>query len=187
MLNYVDKKLIIKNKSNANDLKQFFTNLSKQTYYNFNTFGVINYNNIDKIIKYEIIRKDKIKFFSFINDELIGYSFLIKFEKSTKKHNCILGLVIKDKWQNKGYGKKIVKFMIDLAWKKNYQKIWLTAFADNLSALKIYKDLGFEIEGVFIDDELVKNNKRDIVSMAIFRNNKNSSIERERILTNLQS
>lgn len=187
MLIYADKQIIIKNKSNASELKQFFTNLSKQTYYNFNTFGVINYNNINKIIKYEIIRKDKIKFFSFINDELIAYSFLTKFEKSTKKHNCILGLVIKDKWQNMGYGKKIVKFMIDVAWKKNYQKIWLTVFADNLAALKIYKDLGFEIEGVFIDDELIDNNKRDIVSMAVFRSNKNSSIKRERILTNLQS
>lgn len=155
--------------------------LSKKTQNTFNHFGNINSYTIDTIVKKELTRTDKIKFFSLINNKLIAYSFLTKFDKPTKKHNCILGIVIGDAWQNKGYGKKICQYMIKTAWKNGYEKIWLAVYADNLRGIKLYKRLGFEIEGIFMADEMVESRYRHVISMAIFKEKNFEENERERI------
>ena len=65
-----------------------------------------------------------------------------------------MGIVIGDKWQGNGFGEKICKHMINYGWKKQFEKIWLTVFDNNISAINLYKSLGFEIEGIFMNDEL---------------------------------
>jgi len=180
---FTDKKKIhITNKVKLEEFKKFLLSLNQTTKDNFNPFGIISKQNITKIVDNEIKRKDKIKFFSYVDNELISYGFLTKFEKFSKKHNCILGIVISDNWQNKGFGKKICNFMIQTAWKNRFDKIWLTVFSDNIRALKMYKDFGFEIEGVFIGDEKIKEKSRDVISMAIFRKPTNTNLKRSRII-----
>ena len=105
-----------------------------------------------------------------MENKLIAYSFLSLFEKSTKKHNCILGIVIGDNWQNKGYGKKICEKMIEDAWKNGLEKIWLTVHYKNKKAIELYKLLGFEVEGVFMNDEIFEEKYQTIISMARFKN-----------------
>jgi RimJ/RimL family protein N-acetyltransferase len=161
----------IKNSVNNKDFKKFLLDLNKQTQSTFNYFGVISLNTIDEILQKELSRKDKLRYFVFLENELIAYSFLSLFEKSTKKHNCILGIVIGDKWQNKGYGKKICEKMIEDSWKKGLEKIWLTVHHKNKKAIKLYKLLGFEVEGIFINDEIFEEKYQTIISMALFKNN----------------
>jgi len=174
-------RLVIKNKAPQNKFRKLLLHLSSNTLYLFNPFGRITDTNIHSIVKKELERKDKLKFFSFLGKELISYSFLTTFEKPTKKHNCILGMVVGDKWQKQGYGKRICKHMIKTAWKKGFKKIWLTVFADNLTAQKLYLSLGFEIEGIFLADEIENGKKRDVVSMAIIKNYKKSESNRIRL------
>lgn len=181
-MTYFSNELKITNKTKKNDLVEFLNSLSKQTTENFNHFGNISIKNVDDIAEKELGRKDKIKFFSYFNDQLVAYSFLTKFGKDTKKHNCILGIVVNEKWQKKGFGTKICEIMIKTAWKKGYEKIWLTVFSDNLLAIKLYKKLGFEVEGIFIGDEVIKNRSRDVISMAIFKTSRDNSKKRNRIL-----
>ena len=157
-------------KVNPDDFKKFLLSLSPQTLKTFNPFGAIKNTNVICIVKKELGRNDKVKFFSYVEGKLIAYSFLTKFEKSTKKHSCILGIVVGDVWQKKGLGKQICKHMIKYAWKNKFKKIWLTVFLDNMYAIKFYKHLGFEVEGVFIYDEKLMKKYRDVVSMAIFKN-----------------
>ena len=163
--------------------EEFLLNLKNQTTDNFNPFGKITSSNVISIAKMELTRKDKIKFFSFYNDELIAYSYLSKFDK---KHNCILGIVISDKWQGKGFGKKICKHMINHAWKKQFYKIWLTVFENNAAAINLYKSLGFEIEGIFINDEISSKQKRHVISMAIFKNHLSNINQRKKIWKNIE-
>ena len=173
------KNLRIRNKVGVNDFKKFLFELSENTLNNFNPFGKITQKNVDSIVDKELKRKDKIKFFSYLKKNLIAYSFLTKFEKPTKLHNCILGIVIADPGQSKGFGKMICLHMVEYAWRKGFKKIWLTVFFDNVKAINLYKRLGFEIEGIFIDDEISGGKKRDVVSMAIFKNSKNKSKNRK--------
>jgi RimJ/RimL family protein N-acetyltransferase len=177
--------LKIKHIVKSKEFEKFLISLSKKTLQNFNPFGKITKKNIKKIVLSESRREDKINFFSSFENELIGYSFLTKFEKPTKKHNCILGMVITDKWQKKGFGQKICLHMIKYAWQKKYDKIWLTVFSDNLDGVKLYQKCGFEIEGIFIDDEKSLRSKRNVVSMAIFKNSKDSVKKRNGIMKKL--
>ncbi len=177
--------LKIKFKIEHSKFKNFLENLSTHTYHNFNTFGKITSSNLNSIVKNELTRKDKIKFFTLVDNIVISYSFLTKFEKYSKKHNCTLGIVLDDKWQNKNYGKQICKFMIESAWKKKYKKIWLTVFSDNTRALVMYKNLGFKIEGIFMNDEMVNKKYRHVVSMALFHDDKKIDMTRKKILDKL--
>jgi predicted acetyltransferase len=178
-------KLNIKSNVEHSKFKTFLENLSTDTYHNFNTFGKITSSNLNSIVKNELIRKDKIKFFTLVDNAVISYSFLTKFEKYSKKHNCTLGIVIDDKWQNKNYGKQICKFMIEFAWKKKYKKIWLTVFSDNVRAIAMYTHLGFKIEGIFMNDEIINKKYRHVISMALFYDEKKINVTRKKILDKL--
>ena len=95
--------------------------------------------------------------------ELVAYGFLQKLAR--KKKTMSLGIVVDDKHQRHGYGYQICKAMIDWAWKHHYNKIWLGTYEDNVGALKLYKRLGFELEGIFVDD---LDDGRAIYSLAVF-------------------
>ena len=150
-------------------LREFLLNLEKDTLYHFNHFGAITTSNIEAIVQKELSRKDRIKFFTSVDDKLVAYSFLALFEKPSKKHNCILGIVVGDEWQGMGYGKKICTHMIRRAWKDGLSKVWLNVYSDNPRAIALYKSVGFEVEGIFMADEIEDREVRHIVSMATFK------------------
>ena len=52
----------------------------------------------------------------------------------------IITLGIKKNFQNQGYGKQLINFII----KKNYKNIFLEVSSSNLKALNFYKSLGFK-------------------------------------------
>ena len=52
----------------------------------------------------------------------------------------IITLGIKKNFQNQGYGKQLINFII----KKNYKNIFLVFSSSNLKALNFYKSLGFK-------------------------------------------
>ena len=187
IIDYAKKDVLkIKHSVKSEEFKKFLLRLSKKNLLNFNHFGVITKKNVEEILNNEIKRKDKIKYFSYFQNHLIAYSFLTKFEKPTKRHNSILGMVIVDEWQRKGFGIKICSHMIKHAWQKKYEKIWLTVFLDNAVGIKLYKKCGFEVEGVFLDDEKFRGVKRNVISMAIFRNSKDTVKRRNKIIKKLR-
>jgi len=150
--------------------EDFLLNLSSQTKRNFSYFGNINKKSVKTIVKNDLQRKDKIRFFLTLDNALIVYGFLTTFEKPEKKHNCMSGIVVADKFQQKGYGIGLYKYVINFAWKKQFTKMWVTVYADNFKALAVHKSLGFEIEGIFMSDEKQGTKYRDKVSMALFKN-----------------
>ena len=76
--------------------------------------------------------------------------------------------------------------MINHAWKKQFYKIWLTVFENNAAAINLYKSLGFEIEGIFINDEISSKQKRHVISMAIFKNHLSNINQRKKIWKNIE-
>jgi len=162
--------LVILNKTSKEKFKKFLLSLGNKTQNTFNHFGEINTNTITSITAKEITRNDKEKFFGFVDGELTVYGFLTMFDKITKKHNCTLGIVVSDTWQKKGFGNKMCQHMIDFAWKHGFTKIWLAVYSDNKIGINLYKSLGFQIEGIFINDEKFHTKNRHVISMAKFKN-----------------
>jgi len=65
-----------------------------------------------------------------------------------RAHVAHLGMAVHDKWTGKGVGMALMKAAIELADKwLNLSRLELTVYTDNEPALRLYKKLGFEIEG----------------------------------------
>ena len=179
------KDLLIKTNVSQKLFEKFLLKLELKTLNEFSNFGSINKKNVALIAENELRKENRIQFFSIINNEIIAYSFLEKFEKQSKKHNCTLGIVVADAWQQKGWGKKICKHMINSAWEKDMEKIWLTVYSDNIHAYSMYKKIGFEIEGIFMYDEKFHGKFKHKISMAIFKKHVNNKSKREKIIKDL--
>jgi len=84
-----------------------------------------------------------------IESEIVAMGGLDLFPKSPRRrHAGHIGLAVHDKWQSKGVGSALMRALIDLAdnW-LDLSRLELSVFTDNEPALKLYKKLGFVVEG----------------------------------------
>jgi len=97
-----------------------------------------------------------------VDGELVAMAGLSLFTKSPRRrHVGYVGIAVHDKWHSKGIGAALMKALIDVAdnW-LNLSRLELDVFVDNEPALRLYKKLGFVIEGTqkkhsFRDGEFV--------------------------------
>ncbi len=114
------------NKSNIHLLKKFIE-LNNSTYFRY--FNSRNPN---------IIINHITTFLLLENKNIIGYGHL-DFEK-----NIWLGICVLEKYVGKGYGKIIMKKLIEISIQKNIKKVYLTVDKSNTIALNFYKKYGFK-------------------------------------------
>ncbi|MCL2672776.1 MAG: GNAT family N-acetyltransferase [Alphaproteobacteria bacterium] len=92
---------------------------------------------------------------------VIGY-MIIKFEASEsaiKKHKkkCVLEIICVDKQhRNKGYGKKLFDYAIELARKNGATYFYLDVYPQNASAIALYEKKGLTVEKPVYSIELAK-------------------------------
>jgi putative acetyltransferase len=58
------------------------------------------------------------------------------------------GLAIHPAFASKGFGRKMMQEIIELANQQGYKRIELSVATENLKAIELYKKLGFEVEGI---------------------------------------
>jgi len=58
------------------------------------------------------------------------------------------GLAIHPNFAGKGFGRKMMQEIIDLANQQGYKRIELSVATENVRAIELYKKVGFEAEGV---------------------------------------
>lgn len=58
------------------------------------------------------------------------------------------GLAIHPAFAGKGFGRKMMQEIIDLANQQGYKRIELSVATENLRAIKLYKKVGFQEEGI---------------------------------------
>ena len=56
-----------------------------------------------------------------------------------------LGILVSDSHQNKGFGKSIMKILLDSFKKMNDKRLYLSVDEDNLKAVSLYKKFGFNL------------------------------------------
>jgi ribosomal protein S18 acetylase RimI-like enzyme len=74
------------------------------------------------------------------SDLIIGYGHI---EFADNKY--WLGVCVVEKHMNKGYGKKIMHKLVDFCKENNIHPISLSVKKKNIIAIKLYKNIGFEI------------------------------------------
>jgi diamine N-acetyltransferase len=80
------------------------------------------------------------------------------------------GIAILPEYQGRGYAKEASDLLIDYVFNNlPIRKIFLKAFASNVSAIKLYEKLGFIQEGLLHDEFYKAGRFRDVVVMALFK------------------
>ena len=77
------------------------------------------------------------------NDKIIGFANLYDF--LIKEYVFIGNVVIAEAHRGKGYGKTLVTHMINLARSYKLPEVRISVFSENVDALLLYSDLGFEL------------------------------------------
>lgn len=180
------------NRDDTCKLEKFFSSLSASTLKKWNRFGFEITCEKAKVLAEKCCQASIDSEIGFVceenSGEIVGYSYLRFFpEKISKKYVASLGIVVSDNYQGKGYGKLLMEYMHDYAKRKGLKKIWLATYYDNSSALKLYKKMGYEIEGVFMYDEIIDGKWTHVISMAYFLDPdfKDTKAKRNEIIENI--
>jgi len=124
---------------------------------------------------FDIYEKSKNKKFFTIcdNKKPIGMFGLYNIDKTLNSSDLFIAIGDYE-YRGKGIGKIAMKWLIDYGFKKlKLHKIKLGVAEDNLSAVNLYKSVGFEIEGILKDEYLIKGVYHNDIAMAIFNNDQN--------------
>ncbi len=86
-------------------------------------------------------RGDDFSYVAVANDDrIVAYFFLWKMNEAVP----LLGIGITDELQGKGLGKRLMRFLIDVAKRQGKSGIDLTTMQDNDRAYALYQSVGFE-------------------------------------------
>ena len=96
---------------------------------------------------YSVVRKS--------DDSIIGFAAIYDINNNEAEFGRLI--VDKDKYNQPGLGKFILKYLINVARDKfHLQKLKLEVFADNIPALKIYEQCGFkEYDRTSLDNRIL--------------------------------
>lgn len=99
--------------------------------------------------------------------EIVGHAGLHGHDNPRRAHVWMLGITVRDDWQNRGVGTRLMEAIIDLAdnW-LGAARIELTVYVDNEVALRLYRKFGFELEGTMRAYSLREGRYTDTHAMA---------------------
>ncbi len=98
---------------------------------------------IERIVKDEL----STAFVAEDNGELIGYIFGMGNQLKRKRHCAYIVIGVVDDHQGKKIGTKLFETIIHWAEAKDLKRLELTVMKHNERALRLYQNMGFEIEG----------------------------------------
>lgn len=136
--------------------KQAFRNKPTYDFEHINWINKRNINDLDFLI-IDIQTQQK-----------MGRITMMNFDYQNQK--CEYGISIDCKFRRKGIAKKASKIIIDYVF-TNFliNKIYLNVFSTNISAINLYKILGFEKEGTFNKEIYKQGEWKDVIRMALFK------------------
>jgi putative acetyltransferase len=99
--------------------------------------------------------------------QIVGHAGLHGNENPRRAHAWLLGMSVRDDWQNRRVGTRLMEALIDLAdnW-LGALRLELTVYVENEHALKLYRRFGFEIEGTHRAFSLRDGQYTDTYAMA---------------------
>ena len=124
-------------KSDRRGLQEFGNSLSKES-----TASFLPHSYDDDTVNAFLERSETGKDLTlglFINDKMVAYFFLWYYTNPIP----LLGIGILDEYQGRGFGKKLIQFLIDAARRTNRDGIELTTLPDNHRAYTLYEQVGF--------------------------------------------
>lgn len=99
--------------------------------------------------------------------EVIGHAGLHGNKNPRRQHVWTFGIAVRDDWQGRGVGTRLMKALIDLAdnW-LGALRLEMTVYVDNAAAIALYKKFGFVVEGTHRAFALREGRLTDSLAMA---------------------
>jgi putative acetyltransferase len=80
--------------------------------------------------------------------EVVGHLSLYLYPEPRRSHAGHFGMAVRDDWQGKGVGTKLLEAALDQADNRlGLTRLDLRVFVDNKAAIALYRKYGFEVEG----------------------------------------
>lgn len=113
-----------------------------------------------------IKKNETVQLLLFVNSELSGIS-AIDLGERIKSHIGVFGITIAQKYHGKGFGKLLMKLILEEASRglSKLKMITLEVFAENEKAIKMYKNFGFIQYGKLPKGNLYKGKLVDDIQM----------------------
>lgn len=100
-------------------------------------------------------------------EDLIGFLTLEPTSRRKIKHVVELGMSVRHDLRGRGVGKSLLEFAETWAARnKRIEKIVLNVFSGNEAALKLYKNAGYVVEGILVDQIKIQGKYQDLILMA---------------------
>lgn len=87
----------------------------------------------------------------FLDGEYVGNCSLMGKSLMRQKHRASIGIALYQKFTGMGIGRIMIEKLFEVAREKGYEQVELEVVADNERAIHLYKKMGFEIYGTFVD------------------------------------
>jgi ribosomal protein S18 acetylase RimI-like enzyme len=95
----------------------------------------------------ELIANGQTQFFAVDGEKSVGWCSILRKRAPTLAHVGALGIGIRKAYRGMGIGKRLMQTAIEDATKKGVERIELSVFENNQSAISLYLKLGFKVEG----------------------------------------
>ena len=163
-------KIVKLSKNHHSALEEFLGELDTRATYDYTHFGyrVNDPSKTANKIYDEVAKGASVGYVILDKKKIVGFGHLDLFSKKEKRHVVKLGIILHQRYQGRGLGRRLLDSMIADARRMGIEKIWLATYADNRRALELYLSRGFGVEGIFRKEEKVRGRYRDVISMALF-------------------
>lgn len=113
----------------------------------------------EQMIKLDTEKSRNLFLVAVVHDRIVGFSRCEGNHLNRSSHKIEFGVcVLKDFW-GYGIGKNLLQESISWADSNGIKKITLNVLETNDNAIKLYKKLGFEIEGILKKDKILSDGK----------------------------
>lgn len=100
---------------------------------------------------------------------VVGWCDVVRNPREGFRHTGQLGMGVLPSFRGQGIGNRLTRATIDAAWAANLERIELEVFATNDVAVRLYRKLGFELEGAKRNARKLDGATDDVLLMALLR------------------
>lgn len=98
--------------------------------------------------------------------QIVGWCDIVRQERETRAHCGTLGMGLLPDWRGQGIGRRLIETAIAAAWERGFKRIELTVNAGNEPAERLYRAVGFTVEGRFRQAARFGEAYLDVIAMA---------------------
>ena len=113
-------------------------------------------------------RRGDIQLIAVVHKRVVGWCDIVTQERPGFEGVGRLGMGVAKDFRGQGLGSRLARVALDAAFAKGFRRIELEVYGSNEPAIKLYKKLGFAIEGCKIRARCLDGEFEDILQMACF-------------------